>query len=80
MTSAAAAQMHIRDRGFIREGSYADLVVFDAATVKDNATYEKPHQYPTGIRHVIVNGVPVLDEKGLTGSRPGRPMYGPGRK
>jgi N-acyl-D-aspartate/D-glutamate deacylase len=79
MTGAAATQMRIRDRGFIREGSYADLVVFDPATVKDHATYEKPHQYPTGILHVVVNGVPVLDPKGLTGARPGRPIYGPGR-
>jgi N-acyl-D-amino-acid deacylase len=55
-------------------------VVFDPATVKDNATYEKPHQYPTGILHVVVNGVPVLDPKGPTGARPGRPLFGPGRR
>jgi N-acyl-D-aspartate/D-glutamate deacylase len=80
MTGAAAAQMGIRDRGLIRQQYLADLVVFNPATVKDNATYEKPHQYPTGIEHVIVNGVPVLDPKGLTGVRPGRPLYGPARQ
>lgn len=79
MTGNAATQMGIRDRGLIREGHLADLVVFNAATIADTATYEKPHQYPTGIEHVIVNGVPVLDPKGLTGSRPGRPLYGPAK-
>jgi N-acyl-D-amino-acid deacylase len=78
MTGVAARQFGIRDRGLIRENALADLVIFDANTVKDNATYEDPHQYPTGILHVIVNGVPVLDPKGLTGARPGRPVYGPG--
>ena len=77
MTAAAAQQIGIRDRGTIFAGAYADLVVFNPATVIDNATYEKPHQYPSGIEHVIVNGVPVLDPKGLTGARPGRPLYGP---
>ena len=80
MTSQAATQIGIRDRGTIVKGGYADLVVFNAATVKDNATYEKPHQYPTGIEYVIVNGVTVLDPKGLTGARPGRPLYGPARR
>jgi N-acyl-D-aspartate/D-glutamate deacylase len=79
MTSAAARQFGIRDRGLISEDGFADLVIFDANTVNDNATYEKPHQYPTGILHVIVNGVPVLDPNGFTGARPGRPIYGPGR-
>jgi len=77
MTAAAAQQVGIRDRGTIAKGAYADLVVFNPATVTDNATYEKPHQYPSGIEHVIVNGVPVLDPKGLSGARPGRPLYGP---
>lgn len=80
MTGSAAAQIGIRDRGRIQERYMADLVVFNPATVKDNATYERPHQYPTGIEHVIVNGVPVLDPKGLTGARPGRPLYGPARQ
>jgi N-acyl-D-aspartate/D-glutamate deacylase len=79
MTGAAAQQMGIRDRGIIAQGAYADLVVFNPATVTDNATYDQPHRYPTGIEYVIVNGVPVLDPKGPTGARPGRPLYGPAR-
>lgn len=80
MTFAAANQMGITDRGLIRERMFADIVIFNPATVRDTATYERPHQYPTGIAHVIVNGVPVLDPKGLTGARPGRPVYGPARR
>lgn len=80
MTGAAAAQMGIRDRGLIRERYMADLVVFNPATVKDTASYERPHQYPTGIDFVVVNGVTVLEPKGLTGARPGRPLYGPARQ
>ena len=80
MTGLAAAQIGIRDRGVIRDRQLADLVVFNAATVKDTATYERPHQYPTGIEYVVVNGVTVLDPKGLTGARPGRPVYGPARQ
>jgi N-acyl-D-aspartate/D-glutamate deacylase len=80
MTGVPAVQMGIRDRGLIRNGYLADLVVFNPATVTDHATYEQPHQYPTGIEYVIVNGVPVLDPKGLTGARPGRPLYGPARQ
>ena len=80
MTGAAAAQMGLAERGILREKYFADIVVFDPATVKDTATYEQPHQYPIGIEHVIVNGVPVVDPKGLTGARPGRPLYGPARQ
>jgi N-acyl-D-aspartate/D-glutamate deacylase len=79
MTSLAAAQFQIRDRGVVREGAFADLVVFDAATVADTATYERPHSYSRGIEHVIVNGVPALGPQGLTGTRPGRALHGPGR-
>ncbi len=80
MTGAAATQMGLRNRGLIRDRYLADLVVFNPATVKDNATYERPHQYPTGIEYVVVNGVVVLDPKGLTGARPGRPLYGPAKQ
>jgi N-acyl-D-aspartate/D-glutamate deacylase len=80
MTGAAAEQMGLRDRGLLRDRYFADIVVFNPATVKDNATYEKPHQYPAGIEHVIVNGVHVVDPKGLTGARPGRPLFGPAKQ
>ena len=79
MTNLPARQFNIQNRGGIRPEMYADIVVFDPATVKDNATFEKPHQYPTGITHVIVNGVPVVDKSGMTGARPGRAIYGPAR-
>ncbi len=79
MTSLAAEQFKIRDRGVVREGNYADLVVFDPATVGDPATYERPHQYARGIDYVIVNGAVTLTPQGLTGTRAGRPLYGPGR-
>jgi len=57
MTGLAASQIGVRDRGLIRDRHIADLVVFNAATIKDTATYERPHQYPTGIEYVVVNGV-----------------------
>jgi N-acyl-D-amino-acid deacylase len=79
ITSFAASQFGIVDRGVIAPEYCADLVIFDPTTIADTATFEQPHQYPVGILHVIVNGVPVLDPKGLTGARPGRPLYGPGR-
>lgn len=80
MTGIAAAQMGLRNRGTLRADQFADLVVFDPQTITDTATYERPHQYPTGIQYVVVNGVTVLDPKGLTGARPGRPVYGPARQ
>ncbi len=79
MTGLAAEQFSIRDRGVVREGNYADLVVFDPATIGDPATYEKPHQYARGIDYVIVNGAVAVTPAGVTGTRAGRPLYGPGR-
>ena len=65
MTGLAASQIGIRDRGLIRDRHIADLVVFNPDTVTDTATYERPHQYPTGIEYVVVNGVTVLEPKGF---------------
>jgi N-acyl-D-amino-acid deacylase len=67
-------------RGRIEEGYFADMVVFDPATVADRATYAEPHQYAVGVRDVIVNGTPALREGEATGSLPGRAVYGPGRR
>ena len=72
MTGLAAKRLGLADRGFIRPGLAADLVVFDPATVKDKSTYKKPHQYPEGISHVLVNGRLVVEDGVHTHARPGR--------
>jgi N-acyl-D-amino-acid deacylase len=72
MTSLAAAQFHIPQRGILREGYYADIVIFDPNTVIDRATYETPHQYPLGIDYVIVNGAITVTPRGHTGAHAGR--------
>jgi N-acyl-D-amino-acid deacylase len=79
MTSLAAQRLGLRDRGTLREGNWADVVIFDPATIIDNATFEDPHRYPTGIEYVIVNGTIVVQHGEHTGARPGRVVYGPGR-
>jgi N-acyl-D-aspartate/D-glutamate deacylase len=79
MTSANTAKIRLYDRGLLRPGQWADVTVFDASRVIDNATFEKPHQYATGIEYVIVNGQVVLDKGQPTGARPGRILYGAGR-
>jgi N-acyl-D-aspartate/D-glutamate deacylase len=71
MTSANAAKIGAFDRGLLRPGMMADVTVFDAGRIIDHATYEKPHQYATGVEYVIVNGQIVLDRGGHTGARPG---------
>lgn len=79
MTSMPADQYNQKERGRIVEGAYADLVVFDADTIKDEATYTDPHRYPTGIHHVIVNGRFIIKSGALTGERPGMWIKGPAR-
>jgi N-acyl-D-aspartate/D-glutamate deacylase len=79
MTSANAAKIHQYDRGLLRPAMAADVTVFNAATIIDNATYDKPHQYATGVEYVIVNGKVVLEQGKHTGARPGAILYGPGK-
>ena len=80
MSSAVAARLSIQDRGLLREGMFADIVVFDPATIIDRATFEKPHQISTGVRDVFVNGVTVVRNGSHTGATPGRLLRGPGYK
>ncbi len=79
MTSWPATRMRLQSRGVIREGCWADVVIFDYDTIQDRATYEKPFVYPVGIDYVLVNGQVVIDHGKHTGARPGRVIYGPGR-
>lgn len=72
MTSLPADIIGLKDRGLIRQGYAADLVIFDPATVRDNATYELPAQFATGVSHVLVNGTIVIDQGNHTSARPGR--------
>ncbi|HUQ19007.1 MAG TPA: D-aminoacylase [Gemmatimonadaceae bacterium] len=78
MTGATAARLKLRDRGLLREGLYADVVVFDPATIRDVATFEKPHQLSVGVKHVLVNGVAVFSDGRHTGATPGKVVRGPG--
>lgn len=78
LTSLPATTLKIDHRGLLQPGYYADVVVFDPDTVADHATYEKPHQYSTGVSDVFVNGVQVLRNGEHTGAKPGRVVRGPG--
>jgi N-acyl-D-amino-acid deacylase len=80
LTSLPAATLRVKERGQLAPGYLADVVVFDPKTVADRATYEQPHQYSTGVRHVFVNGVQVLKDGEHTGAKPGRVVRGPGWK
>jgi N-acyl-D-amino-acid deacylase len=80
LTSLPAANLKLDRRGALRPGNYADIVIFDPASIRDHATFEQPHQYATGVRHVFVNGVQVLSDGEHTGAKPGQVVRGPGWK
>jgi N-acyl-D-aspartate/D-glutamate deacylase len=72
MTSVTAERFGLSERGVIREGAWADLLLFDSQTVADRATFTDPHQYPAGIPYVVVNGIVVIDQGQHTGALPGQ--------
>jgi N-acyl-D-amino-acid deacylase len=78
LTALSAERLNIRQRGRLELGYFADLAIFDPDAIQDHATYEAPHQYATGMRHVFVNGTPVLRDGEHTGATPGRVVHGPG--
>ena len=78
LTSLPAATLRIKERGRLEQGYFADVVVFDPKTIADRSTYEKPHQYAAGVKHVWVNGGQVLKDGEHTGQKPGRAIRGPG--
>ncbi len=79
LTGLPAEFLGLERRGLLREGMHADVAVFDPAAIADTATYEKPHSYAVGMKHVFVNGVQVLADGEHTGAKPGRAVWGPGR-
>jgi N-acyl-D-amino-acid deacylase len=79
LSGLPATNLGLEGRGFLKEGMYADVTVFDPATIADTATYEKPHSYAVGMKHVFVNGVQVLRDGEHTNATPGRAVWGPGR-
>jgi N-acyl-D-amino-acid deacylase len=80
LSSLPAENLKLRDRGALKEGYFADIVIFDPAKVQDHSTFEKPHQYSTGVRDVFVNGEQVLKNGEHTGAKPGQVVRGPGLK
>jgi N-acyl-D-amino-acid deacylase len=79
LSGQPATNLGLDHRGFLQEGMFADVVVFDPATISDRATFEKPHQYAVGVKHVFVNGVQVIKGGEHTGAKPGRALWGPGK-
>jgi N-acyl-D-amino-acid deacylase len=79
LTGLPATNLGLDRRGFLKPGMFADVVVFDPATISDRATFERPHQFSVGVRHVFVNGAQVLRDGGHTGAKPGRALWGPGK-
>jgi len=79
LSGLPATNLGLDRRGFIKQGYFADVVIFDPKTIADKATYEAPHQYAVGMKHVFVNGVQVLKNGEHTGAKPGRALWGPGK-
>jgi len=79
LSALPASNLELDHRGFIKEGMFADVVVFDPKTITDHATFDKPHQYATGMKYVFVNGVQVIKDGEHTGAKPGRALWGPGK-
>ena len=80
LSGLPASNLELDRRGFLKEGMFADVVVFDPATIADRATFENPHQYATGVKHVFVNGTQVLKDGEHTGAKPGRALWGAGKR
>ncbi len=80
MSGLPATNLGLDHRGLLKEGMFADVVVFDPATIADRATFDKPHQYAVGMKHVFVNGVQVIKDGEHTGAKPGRALWGPGKR
>lgn len=79
LTSVPATTLELARRGLLKKGYFADVVVFDPQTIADKATFENPHQYAVGVKHVFVNGVQTLKDGEHTNAKPGRALYGPGK-
>jgi len=79
LSGQPATNLGLDHRGFLKAGMFADVVVFDPATISDRATFEKPHQYAVGVKHVFVNGMQVIKDGEHTGAKPGRALWGPGK-
>ena len=79
VTSKPAAKLGLKDRGSLKQGNFADIVIFDPITIADKATFIEPHQYPVGIDYVLVNGTTIIDHGRHTEKLPGKVLYGPGK-
>ena len=80
LSGLSASKLKLKERGFLKENYFADIVIFDPNTISDHATFSEPHQLATGMHHVFVNGVQVLESGEHTGMTPGRVVRGPGYK
>jgi N-acyl-D-amino-acid deacylase len=79
LSGLPAETLELDRRGLLKPGYFADVVVFDPNSIADKATFEQPHQYSVGVKHVFVNGAHVLKDGEHTGAKPGRALYGPGK-